>query len=140
MDDNQKIVFNFYGGSQQINPNATTATQIYYGDQFAADKLRKETLAPLNLSPEQEALAAHVSHLENLPVYFSSLQRCETAAELADVAMLMLRQEPCITEELVVKERFIQKLLDLCPMLTTGNSIANLRVSINNALAKRPRK
>ena len=140
MDDDKQIVFNFYGGSPQVNPKATTAIQNFYGDQFAADKLRKEALAPLDLSPEQEALAIHVSHLENLPLYFSSLQRCETAAELADVAMLMLRQEPCITEDLVVKEKFIQKLLTLCPQLTTGNSMANLRVSINNALAKRSRK
>ena len=27
------IVFNIYGGSNQILPNATSATQNYYGDE-----------------------------------------------------------------------------------------------------------
>ena len=42
MDNKKQIVFNIYGGSQQITPVATTATQNYYGDQFALDKLRNE--------------------------------------------------------------------------------------------------
>ena len=32
------IVFNIYGGSNQILPNATSATQNYYGDEAVLEK------------------------------------------------------------------------------------------------------
>ena len=32
------IVFNIYGGSNQILPNATSATQNYYGDEAELEK------------------------------------------------------------------------------------------------------
>ena len=33
------IVFNIYGGSNQILPNATSATQNYYGDEAELENL-----------------------------------------------------------------------------------------------------
>ena len=36
------IVFNIYGGSNQILPNATSATQNYYGDEAEPDIALKE--------------------------------------------------------------------------------------------------
>ena len=33
------IVFNIYGGSNQILPNATSATQNYYGDRAEPEAL-----------------------------------------------------------------------------------------------------
>ena len=85
-------------------------------------------------------MAVHVSHTGNLPRYVAQLAQCESASALADVAMLLLEQEDKVTAELVVKAVFIKKLLALCPRLTKGNTIDNLRAAINNALAKRPRK
>ena len=140
MEDSKQIVFNIYGGSQQINPTAATAIQNYYGDQFAAEKLREESLNLSDLPPEAQALAVHVSQAGNLPRYVAQLAQCESASALADVAMLLLEQEDKVTAELVVKAAFIKKLLALCPRLTKGNTIDNLRAAINNALAKRPRK
>lgn len=125
-------IINIHGGNNQILPNATEAIQNFYGDRFAADKLRDEALQELHFPPEAEALSLYIDKVKDLPRYLSLLSVCTTATELAQVAMILLDNEPKITKEEVVKERFIEKLLPLAPKLTQGNSIANLRARIND--------
>ena len=59
-DDKKGIVFNIYGGSNQILPNATKGEQIFYGDQFAREALRKGSEAERMLTDEERRLAVFV--------------------------------------------------------------------------------
>jgi len=54
------IVFNIYGGSNQILPNATSATQNYYGDR-----------AEPALSPEAMRLFSYINKVEDLRIYLA---------------------------------------------------------------------
>lgn len=137
------VQINIYGGTQQINPSATKAEQHFYGDQFAKEMLKQETLGKLNLSPEAEQFGLYINKVEDLPRYLSLLASCADAMDLAQVAMQLLEAEPKITQEEVVKRRFIERLLPLAPKVATsdrGNSIDNIRVRINEALANRTKK
>ena len=42
MDDKSSIVFNINGGNNQILPNATQATQNFYGDKYIEEMAKKE--------------------------------------------------------------------------------------------------
>ena len=53
---------------------------------------------------------------------------------------LMRSEEPLLTDEVVVKERFISLLLPHAINITKGKSIDNIRARINDALIKRPRR
>ena len=137
------ITINFYGGTQQVNPSATTAVQNFYGDQFAKEKLKEEAMSQLNLSPEAIKFSKYINKVEDMPRYLSLLASCESATDLAQVVMTILEAEPKVTEEEVVKQRFIETILPLCPKMAAnerGNSIDNIRARINDALAKRPKK
>ena len=137
------ITINFYGGSQQVNPSATTAVQNFYGDQFAKEKLKEEAMSQLNLSPEALKFSTYINKVEDVPRYLSLLSPCESATELAQVVMAILEAETKVTEEEVVRRRFIECILPLCPKMAAnerGNSIDNIRARINDALAKRPKK
>ena len=137
------ITFNIYGGTQQVNPSATTAVQNFYGDQFAKEVLKEEALGKLDLSPEAKQFCLYINKVEDMPRYLSLLASCENAADIAKVAMQLLEAETKITEEEVVKKRFIERILPLAPKVASserGNSVDNIRVQINDALARRPRK
>lgn len=134
------VIFNIYGGTQQVNPNATTAVQNFYGDQFAAEKLREEALGGLDLSSEANQFALYIDKVEDMPRYLSLLSGCTTATELAQVVMKLMESEPKITKEEVVRERFIEKLVPLVPRIEKGLSIDNIRQRINDALARQPKK
>lgn len=137
------ITINIYGGTQQINPAATTAEQHFYGDQFAKETLKNEALDRLDLSPEAKQFSLYITKVEDLPRYLTWLSSCEHAVDIAKVVLRLLEAEPKITAEEVVKKRFIERLLPLAPKVASserGNSIDNLRFQINEALAKRPRK
>lgn len=137
------ITFNIYGGTQQINPSATTAEQHFYGDQFAKEMLKEEALNKLDLSPEAKQFCIYINKVEDMPRYLSLLASCENAADIANVVMKLLEEEPKITEELVVKRRFIERILPLAPKVASserGNSSDNIRVQINEALARRVKK
>ena len=78
-----------------------------------------------------------------MPGYLSLLASCENAADIAQVVMKLLEAEPKITEEEVVRKRFIERILPLASRVASadrGNSVDNIRVQINEALANRPRK
>ena len=52
------IVFNIYGGSNQILPNATSATQNYYGDEAELEKDDVSMDKEPALSPEANFFSA----------------------------------------------------------------------------------
>ena len=137
------ITINCYGGSQQINPVATTAVQNFYGDQFAKDRLKEEVQDRLHLTSEALKFCTYIDKVEDMPRYLSLLSPCENATDLAKVVMTILEAEPKVTEEEVVKRRFIERILPLAPKVASsdhGNSIDNIRARINDALASRPKK
>lgn len=135
-----EVIFNIYGGTQQVNPNATTAAQNFYGDRFAAEMLKDKAPGGPGMPAEADMFSVYINNVEDMPRYLSMLAGCTTAAELAQVVMTLLESEPKITAEEVVKERFIAKILPLAPNITKGTGIDNIRTRINDALAKRPKK
>lgn len=131
------ITININGGNNQILPNATEAVQNFYGDQFA-EKILSNTVADKESSPEVGKLSLYVDKV-NLPDYIAQLSECQNTTELAKVVIYMFEQEPKLTEEEIVKERFISILLPLATKLTKGRTIDNLRARINDALLSRPK-
>lgn len=133
------IVFNIYGGSNQILPNATSATQNYYADEAEPeeDDVNKDE-EPI-LSPEATRLFSYINKVEDLRVYLVQIAECTNAVELARVIVNMAEREPKITPEEIVKERFISLFLPLTPLFVSGKTISNIRARINNAWARRPK-
>lgn len=138
-EDKNSIIFNISGGNNQILPNATKAEQHFYGDQFAKEALRKGTPTEAPLTDDERRLALFVEKEESLRNYVASLSACKTAAEVGKVVVIMSENEPRLTEERIVKEDFIEKLLPFITNVQNGRGIANLRVQINNALMEHKR-
>lgn len=132
------IHITIYGGNVQILPNATETVQNFYGDPFSertpAEKPRTEE--PL---PEADKLLLYVNE-ENLGRYLSMIATCQSATELGKVIVEMQENEPRLTKEEIVRERFIRLLLPFATQVTKGLTIDNLRARVNDALAKRPRR
>ena len=135
-EDKSNIIFNISGGHNQILPNATKAEQHFYGDQFAKEALRKGATEEPLFTDDERRLLVFIEKEESLRNYVASLAACKTAADLGRVVAIMYENEPRLTEELIVKEEFIEKLLPFIPGVEKGRGIANLRVQINNALAE----
>lgn len=133
-EERNNITFNIYGGSNQILPNATKAVQNFYGDQFAHEVLRQDAPAAAPLTDQERRLLVFVEKEESLRGYLAQLAVCKTAAEVGEVVLMMCENEPKLTEERIVKTKFIENLLPLIPNVKQGLSIDNLRVQINNAL------
>ena len=138
-EDKNKITFNIYGGSNQILPNAAKAEQHFYGDQFAKEALRNGEAGEPALTDDERRLMMYVEKEESLRNYVASLKACKTAAEVGRVVVIMSENEPRLTEERIVKEDFIEKLVPFITNVQNGRGIANLRVQINNALAEHKR-
>ena len=131
------ITININGGNNQILPNATEAVQNFYGDQFAERILDAPTLDSTP-SPEVSKLSLYIDKV-NLPGYISQIGECQTATEFAKVVISIFEQESKLTEEEIVKERFIRLLLPFATKLAKGRTIDNLRARINDALLSRPK-
>ena len=138
-EEKTNIIFNISGGNNQILPNATKAEQHFYGDQFAKEALRNGATAEPPLTDDERRLAMFVEKEESVRNYEASLKACKTAAEVGRVVVIMSENEPRLTEERIVKEDFIEKLLPFITNVQNGRGIANLRVQINNALAEHKR-
>lgn len=131
------VTININGGNNQILPNATEAVQNFYGDQFA-ERIHANPASDGASIPEVSKLSLYINKV-NLPGYISQIGECQTATELAQIVMSMLEQEPKLTDEAVVKERFITLLLPFAHKLDKGRSIDNIRARINDALMARPK-
>ena len=135
-EEKSNFIFNISGGNNQILPNATKAEQHFYGDQFAKEALRNGATDEPPLTDDERRLAMFVEKEASLRNYVASLKACKTAADVGRVVVIMSENEPRLTEERIVKEDFIEKLLPFITNVQNGRGIANLRVQINNALAE----
>lgn len=88
------IVFNIYGGSNQILPNATSATQNYYGDEAELEKDDVSMYKEPALSPEATRLFSYINKVEDLRIYLVQIAECTNAVELARVIVKMGEREP----------------------------------------------
>ena len=131
------VTININGGNNQILPNATEAVQNFYGDQFAERILANPASDGASI-PEVSKLSLYIDKV-NLPGYISQIGECITATELAKVVISIFEQESKLTEEEIVKERFIRLLLPFATKLAKGRTIDNLRARINDALLSRPK-
>ncbi len=129
------VTINIYGGNNQILPNATEAVQNFYVNDHAG-QLQVTQTTSASFSPEAEKLTRYFAQ-DRIPGFLAQIRGCNSATELAKVVVSMLDQDSKLTEEIVVKEIFIQLLLPLATKLTTGKSINNLRARINDALIAR---
>ena len=131
------VTININGGNNQILPNATEAVQNFYGDQFA-ERILANPASDSTPSPEVSKLSLYIDKV-NLPGYISQIGECQTATEFAKVVISIFEQESRLTEEEIVKERFISLLLPFATKLAKGRTIDNLRARINDALLSRPK-
>lgn len=130
MDDKASIVFNINGGNNQILPNATQATQNFYGDKYMEEMAKKGNA---DEAPEitKSPLAHYINNVERLTYYVGKLSSCEDARALAQVVMEMQEDPNAKVDNIeMVKERFISTLLPHAPNVTT--SISNIRQRIND--------
>ena len=131
------VTININGGNNQILPNATEAVQNFYGDQFA-ERVHANPASDGASIPEVSKLSLYIDKV-NLPGYISQIGECLNATEFAKVVISIFEQESRLTEEEIVKERFIRLLLPFATKLAKGRTIDNLRARINDALLSRPK-
>lgn len=135
-----EIIFNIYGGNNQILPNATEANQYNGNDSDkATDTPDDGQPSAMALTPEAQHLSLYINNVEALRGYLTLLSRCTCAREVGEVVALMAQKEPALTSEEIIKERFIALLPPLAPQLTKGTSTDNLRIHIDTAWRKRCR-
>jgi len=132
-EDKKCIVFNIYGGNNQILPNATKAELIFYGDQFANEALLKGTTGQRPLTDDERRLAVFIEKEESLRNHVAQLSVCKTAADVGEVVAMMCENEPRLTEERIAKGKFIETLIPLIPGVVQGRSVDNLRIQIDKA-------
>jgi len=123
-----ETVININGGNNQILPEATHAVLHIHIYADASVKTDSE-----DTPPEACQFSLYLDKAESLPRYLSLLSECQSAHELAQVVMELLKNEQKITAEEIVKERFIKKLIPLTPKITKGTSVDNIRARINDA-------
>ena len=133
------ITINIYGGSNQILPNATKAEQLFYGDQFAKEALRKGAATEPTLTDDERRLLMFIEKEESLHNYVASFAVCRTAAEVGEVVTVMCENEPGLTAERIVKKEFIEKIIPFINGVESGRGIDNLRIHINAAWSERKR-
>ena len=131
------VTIHINGGNNQILPNATQAVQNFYGDHFA-EKMLSHTADDTDSCPEADKLSLYINKV-NIPGYIAQLGECQNATEFARTVISIFEQEPKLTKEEVVKERFISLLLPFATKLTKGRTIDNLRARINDALEAMPK-
>lgn len=130
MDDKANIIFNISGGNNQILPNATQATQNFYGDKYI-EEMEKKGNADEAPDITKSTLAHYINNVERLTYYIGKLSSCEDARSLAQVVIEMLEDpQVAVDNDEMVKERFIKKLLPNAPKVTT--TISNIRQRIND--------
>ena len=77
------IVFNIYGGSNQILSHVTPPQQNCYGD---IEELEKDDVSKdkeLALSPEAMRLFSYINKVEDLRIYLVQIAECTNAVEPA---------------------------------------------------------
>ena len=129
------VTINIHGGNVQILPNATKAEQHFH---FASDETHgySRSFPTHSWTEEDETrLSFYVSNKEELSTYVATLTACRTAREVGEVVARMCADDPKLTQEQVVKEKFIAVLLPFLTGVGKGKGIDNLRLHINDAWA-----
>lgn len=139
------IIINISGGNNQILPNATHAEQHFHGHVAKEPQPKVEDLDTAEYkqpaSYEIAPFASYVKEVEVLDYYCRKMSFCTSARLLADIVMEMLINDSVkVDKDEIVRQRFINTLLPLCPQITTGRTISNVRAYINDALAKMKKK
>lgn len=131
----------------QVQPNAEKGDMIFYGDQFAPPEYRQQQATspaegaarhpqqPPTTEYEKRAkaidtLRRRLDDKDKLEDYLQQLGNCDSASELAEVIVDMYHHEKWLTEDEIVKERFINDMRLLAPGVTKGNSVSNIRARI----------
>ena len=131
----------------QILPNATHVVQTnnYYGCNAAPvqvggeNEQQPQVIAPAVAS--DQPLSRYVSDAALAATYVRKLRGCSSAAAVGDVVAEMVVDDAVVLDATrAVKKSFIEELLPLIPDVVTGRTIDNLRVYINEALARRRRR
>jgi len=127
------ITITIHGGNNQILPNATEAIQNFYVGEYCGETSQEEEDGRSGLMPETIRFRAYINKEEDLERYLAQI------VELAQVILVMQENEPKITPEEMVKERFIRLFLPITPRITKGKSVSNIRARINDAWSSRLR-
>ena len=133
-------VFHVVNSNVQILPNARQAVLNIYG--FRPDELNVSSpVSPLFESvPDVSPLLSYISKKEDLDGYLVQLASCTTASDLARVIVGMMKREPSVTSDMIVKQRFISMLLPFAPRLIHGKSVDNIRCRVNDLLARHSKR
>lgn len=118
------ITITIHGGNNQILPNATEAIQNFYVGEYCGETSQEEGDGRSGLMPETIRFRAYINKEEDLERYLAQIVECRTVTELAQVILVMQENEPKITPEEMVKERFIRLFLPITPRITKGKSVA----------------
>ena len=97
------IVFNIYGGSNQILPNATSATQNYDGDEAELEKDDVSKDKEPALSPEATRLFSYINKVEDLRIYLVQIAEWTNSVELDRGIFKMVERKLKMTSEEMVK-------------------------------------
>ena len=131
------IIFNIYGGNNQILPNATEAVQNFQADKLTVNTPPEKTEEPSAETEKQtearQRLSLYINNVEELQGYISNLAVCRTAREVGEVVASMRQQVDRIDDALIAKEDFITLLLPFIQHVESGRTISNLRKAIDNA-------
>ena len=100
------ITITIHGGNNQILPNATEAIQNFYVGEYCGETFQEEGDGRSGLMPETIRFRAYINKEEDLERYLAQIVECRTVTELAQVILVMQENEPKITPEEMVKERF----------------------------------
>ena len=133
------ITITIHGGNNQILPNATEAIQNFYVGEYRGETSLEEADGRSDLMGEAVRFRAYINKEEDLERYLAQIVECRTVTELAQIILVMQENEPKITPEEMVKERFIRLFLPITPRITKGKSISNIRARINDAWSSRLR-
>ena len=100
------ITITIHGGNNQILPNAAEAIQNFYVGEYCGETSLEEGDGRSGLMPETIRFRAYINKEEDLERYLAQIVECRTVTELAQVILVMQENEPKITPEEMVKERF----------------------------------
>lgn len=136
------------GGRNQFLPNATHATQVFYGDKHVADRFTDDNGSsddaewddPDDVSvADASPLSPYCYDEETQDRYLQRIDACHTAQQLASVLVSMLDHPSVnISREVIVKRSFLELVLPLAPRVTTG--VDNLRHAVNELMCKKKRR
>ena len=127
------VNINIYGGTNQILPNAVKAEQHFHYVQGQAEEPAPAEPSRPWLPDDERRLSLYIEKEEKLQAYIATLAACTTAQQVGEAVTQMCADEPKITAELIVKEKFIRLLLPFLAGLDKGKGIDNLRLNINDA-------